>query len=62
MDYLVDHSLCHNMNYGRSKIYVDKNYVVKQVVKRFMLTRFMFDKNYVVDGRAENSTETSCRI
>ena len=56
MDYLVDHSLCHNMNYGCSKIYidtnyVDKNYVVKQVVQRFMLTRMMFDKNYdVVEG------------
>ncbi len=55
MDYLVDHSLFHNMNYGCSKIYVDKNYVgknyvVKQVVQSFMWTRMMFDKNSVVEG------------
>ena len=53
MDYLVGHSLFHNMNYGCSKIYVDKiyvgkNYVAKQVVQSFMLTRMMFDKNFVV--------------
>ena len=54
MDYLVDHSLFHNMNYGCSKIYVDKicvgkNYVIKQVVQSFMLTRMVFDKNSFVE-------------
>ena len=43
MDYLVDHSLFHNMNYGCSKIYVDKTYVGKNYVVKL-------DKNSVVEG------------